>query len=407
MSSTLFATLNFTNYDASIAIKTSNSKLGLRKADQVIGWSEFSIIKKFGNEGASQWVEGYTDDVVISQEGSQDPTTILIVSNSNAINYGIKNNSNAIVNLPGSGAFTEQEKADLLEDVRTQSNAFVYCCKNVSNSLTYGLKNNSNAIVALLPGAFSEAEKLEALEDIRTTSNAFLYCCKNVSNALVYGIRTNSNAITDLLEGEFTLEERVELLEDIRTTSNAFLYCCRNTSNALVYGIRANSNAITSLPLKVCGCSSECEPVARAQDIQALRDARYARPQGERGRGRALPVGSHPGEVGSHLGEVGSHPGVGEWSSDNKYLAMIKDHGSCDGVLVYAYDHETDELTRIAHVRVADGVYVYSVAWGDDGQYLAIGIEENKEEEVYVYEFDKTAQTLRLLPGMDKLLKGF
>ena len=142
---TLYGTIHFSSYDSNIAVKETNSKLIVGNADKIIGWSEFSIAKEFGKEGASGWVEQYTDGVTISQEGSEDPTTNLIISNSNAINYGIKNNSNAIIALL-SGDFTEEEKQELLEDVRTTSNAFLYCCKNTSNALVYGIENNRNAI---------------------------------------------------------------------------------------------------------------------------------------------------------------------------------------------------------------------------------------------------------------------
>jgi len=129
-------------------IKENNSKLALDNTEKVTGWSEFSIVKKFGRNGANVWqAEQYPPEVIISQEGSQEPNTLLIVSNSNAINYGIKNNSNAILNLTYLADFTEEEKAELLEDVRTTSNAFLYCCKNTSNALVYGIKNNSNAIM--------------------------------------------------------------------------------------------------------------------------------------------------------------------------------------------------------------------------------------------------------------------
>jgi len=394
-----YGTIYFTNFDASMVVKEANSKIYMHNADKIVGWSEFSIVKKFGKEGASSWVESYPDGVLISQEGSQEPNPNLVVSNSNAINYGIKNNSNAIVDLANNssgGVFSVQEKADLLEDVRTTSNAFLYCCKNTSNALTYGLKNNSNVIISLLPGAFSEAEKLEVLEDVRTTSNAFLYCCKNTSNALSYGLRNNSNVIVTLSLGTLTELEKSEIFESARTTSNAFLYCCKNTSNALVYGIKNNSNAIRALPVRLCGCCDGCEPVARSEE--PLDGA-----QGERGRDGHVSSdacsGCFPSSVNTR---------IAAWSLDNKYLAIARERDAGEGVLVYACDFKTEALTRVAHISVIDGVHVYSVAWGTEDKTLAIGVDDvDSGKEIYLYAFDKETNKLELLPDVDQLLRSF
>jgi len=231
-----------------MSVGSQDSKIFLNSADNVTGWSELSIIKKDGQVGASQWGDGYVDGVVLSQEGSLDPDTLMILSNSNALNYGIKNTSNAIMSYSGLDAFTVAEKIELQEDVRTDSHAFVYCCKNTSNALSYGLKNNSSALVRLHAGSFTAQEKQGFVDYVRTTSNAFLYCCKNTSNALSYGLRTNSNAIIDMRWRMFSGAEKLDVLEKVRTTSNGFLYCCKNSSNALIYGLKNNSNALVNWP---------------------------------------------------------------------------------------------------------------------------------------------------------------
>jgi len=249
MTDSLYGTLHFTSYDSSIALKHANSKLDLENVDKVIGWGELSINKKNGPDHASQWAENYAHGVVISQEGSQEPNTNLIISNSNAINYGLKNNSNAtFVYTNTSSPFTMLERQELLEDVRTDSHAFVDCCKNTSNALVYGIKNNSTIIASFRAGVFPESERQEFFQTIRTTSNGFLYCCKNTSHALAYGIRNNSNALETFWLNAFTQVEKQEFVQTVRTTSNAFLYCCKNTSNALVFGIRNNSNALVNWP---------------------------------------------------------------------------------------------------------------------------------------------------------------
>ncbi len=286
--SVLHGTFYFSNYPSSIALKETDSKVILNNASKVIGWSEFSINKTFGKQSADSWVENYPNSVVISQEGSQVPATQLVISDSNAINYGLKNNSNAILAYENTvSPFTALEHQQLVERVQTDSYVFVSCCKNTSNALSYGLKNNSSAIINFYAGVFEPLEKQEFLEEIRTTSHAFLYCCentsnaisyglknnssalialeeeffdiarttsnafayccKNTSNALSYGIKNNSNTILTARNSTFTALEKEELVETARTTSNAFLYCCKNTSNALSYGIKNNSNALIPL----------------------------------------------------------------------------------------------------------------------------------------------------------------
>jgi len=146
-SADLCASIYFTNFASHLAIKESHSKVALHNSDKIIGWSEFSILKKHGLEGSSQWAQAYADDTLVSQEGSEEPATQLIIANSNALNYGIKNTSNAIMNYSGAGLFTVAQKHELLEDVRTDSRAFVYCCKNASNAIV-SLRNDVTALQA-------------------------------------------------------------------------------------------------------------------------------------------------------------------------------------------------------------------------------------------------------------------
>jgi len=228
--SSVDARIRFANYTSNISIKEIDSKLSLNKIGKVQGWSEFSIRKYFGSEDASQWVEQYPDAIVISQEGSQEPPTQLTISNSNAINYGLKNNSNALLYRSANLVAPE-----VLDVVSGTSDALSYCCKNTSNALVNGLKNNSNAILNVKSFVFSASEKQEVLQYARTTSNAFLFCCKNTSNALVFGIRNNSNALVNWPGGAlWSIQEKEDLYETIRVNSNAFVYCCKNTSNAMV-----------------------------------------------------------------------------------------------------------------------------------------------------------------------------
>jgi len=208
------AKLNFANYNAHIVLKENTSKLVVQNSEKIKGWSEFSLVRDFGDALASTWVEGYSSPVTISTGGSSAPTNNLVISN-----------SNAIMANPLLSGFSDAEKADILEKARTYSNAFVYCCKNTSNSLRYGIKNNSNALVYITSGAG------DITPIARTTSNAFVYCCKNTSNALVYGIKNNSNTI-------LVLKNILWGSESSKATSAALVYCCKNTSNAFNYGIK-------------------------------------------------------------------------------------------------------------------------------------------------------------------------
>ncbi len=251
LSFSIHARISFTNNFVNLALKEQNSKVVLNNPDKITGWSELSIVKKSGKKSALDWDENYTDGVVISQEGSEEPALNSIIANSNTIISGVKNNSNTLLtySCPGPSAceITVLELQQLEKLARTVSQAQLYCCKNTSNALSYGLKNNSNAIGVLERGSFSGPGKQEFLNYVRTTSNAFLYCCKNTSNALAYGLRTNSNGIGVLRRRVFSPYEKQDTLEKIRTTSNGLLYCCKNTSNALLFGVKNNSTALMNI----------------------------------------------------------------------------------------------------------------------------------------------------------------
>ena len=81
----VYAKIDFVSQASGIVIKPAYSELSLRNVDKVTGFGEFSIIKSVGYQTAGNWPEQYYDDVLISQEGSEDPATMLVYSNSNAI----------------------------------------------------------------------------------------------------------------------------------------------------------------------------------------------------------------------------------------------------------------------------------------------------------------------------------
>jgi len=249
----LTATVYFKNDTATIAIKESNSKLKINNASKVTGWSESSIVKDFGNESCDQWVEGYSSGVIITQDGSGtvDAQTNLVYSNSNALVYGIKNNSNALI-IPAKDF--ENNSNALLYGIKNNSNALVNIdqdIENNSNTLLYGIKNNSNALVKIDQDIENNSNTL--LYGIKNNSNALIKIdqdngIQNNSNALLYGIKNNSNALLPLIED--MKNNSNALLYGIKNNSNALLPLIedmKNNSNALLYGIKNNSNALVKI----------------------------------------------------------------------------------------------------------------------------------------------------------------
>ena len=302
----LLAKLDFANSGATFTINGGTSRLKLSKLGEIEGWSERSIIRENVTNNPSTWVPTYSDGMIIGyQSGDTSPSADLVLSNSNAINYGLKNNSNAIVKMQmiirttshallycckntshaliyglknNSNALSygikNNSNAIMLHDrmIRTHSNAFVYCCKNTSNALSYGLKNNSNALIygiknnsnaIMVHDLMIRTHSNALIYGIKNNSNAFVYCCKNTSNALIYGLKNNSNA---LVYGIKNNSNAIMLHDEmIRTHSNAFVYCCKNSSNALTYGLKNNSNAIVSLDGRVT--QNEIDIAQNAADI--------------------------------------------------------------------------------------------------------------------------------------------
>jgi hypothetical protein len=202
LSHNAYADLNFSSPNSTIAINPTNSFLKLGNVNKVFGWSEASIVKAFGDNSPSQWVEGYTSGVVIAQTGGTAvPHTNLVYSNSNTINSLkplVFANSSSIVYL----SVTE----------RTNSNAFAY-----------EIKNNSNAII-----------KLGVTE--RTNSNAFAYGIKNNSNAIIKFEQSTSNTLV--------IQNSNAIVSWVKGTSNAVIKLSGTAPAVLPLN---NSNAIVKL----------------------------------------------------------------------------------------------------------------------------------------------------------------
>jgi ribosome modulation factor len=166
-----------------------------------------------------------------------------VITDSNTLAFGIKNNSNALV------FGIKNNSNTMLRYQRTDSAALVYLIRTHSAGYAYGIKNNSNTIVQMAyemnyaenpylhyyPYYFFRYTLNSARDDSntllylhRTDSAAYAFGIKNNSNALVFGIKNNSNT----------------MLRYQRTDSAALMYLVRTHSAGYAFGIKNNSNTM-------------------------------------------------------------------------------------------------------------------------------------------------------------------
>ncbi|MBY0352902.1 WD40 repeat domain-containing protein [Candidatus Babeliales bacterium] len=223
-SSVAQCTLDFANQDATLIIdelsQVTVSRLKLTNASQVTGWTQDSIIKSFVKSAAS-WTETYTAGVELGT-GRRQPSTNMVVNNSNAINFLVptmnlnKNNSNTIAsiaplaqansNLIAALARLELSNSNTIVTlpvrVRSNSNTLLRLIRSDSNaiiSLNFRVRANSNAAVALSRRVVNNSNAINNLASASTTLTTLV---RNNSNAIVF-VRNqvaplniqNSNAI--------------------------------------------------------------------------------------------------------------------------------------------------------------------------------------------------------------------
>jgi hypothetical protein len=223
-------TINFHNRSSMIAMKASNSVLKVRTASQVTGWNLESIVRDFGNNASTSWVETYTNNVVVSTAGGAARTNLLYAT-SNAVNAGTGGSSALAIATSNALLYLIKNESNAnLRMFKNNSSALLYCCKNNSNALLRLFANNSNAIVG--GGATSTLA--------RTTSNALLFLVKNESNSNLRMFASNSNALLYCCKNNSNA-----LLRLFANNSNALLSCCKNSSNSTLRFFTNNSNAIT------------------------------------------------------------------------------------------------------------------------------------------------------------------
>jgi DNA-binding beta-propeller fold protein YncE len=82
----VYPTIQFDNFGSNICLKESDAKLILHNAEKVVGWSQQSILKSYGNNPSTEWFEKYTSGATVSQSGgTHQPSTYFVINNSNAL----------------------------------------------------------------------------------------------------------------------------------------------------------------------------------------------------------------------------------------------------------------------------------------------------------------------------------
>jgi WD40 repeat protein len=111
---TWFASVTFSNVSSGFALNTTNAWLWVNNPAKINGWGQQSIVKSYGNNASSLWLEGYASNAVVgnaSLSGVTKPTrTNLVDANSNAV-------------------------CSLAIPLRTTSNLLLYTARTYSSSL--------------------------------------------------------------------------------------------------------------------------------------------------------------------------------------------------------------------------------------------------------------------------------
>ena len=80
------ATIDFQNMSSRLVFDNTSAQLLIKNRQKILGWQKLSIVKENGNVPATNWIEGYSNNVTIGPVGAtKTPQTNLIVANSNAV----------------------------------------------------------------------------------------------------------------------------------------------------------------------------------------------------------------------------------------------------------------------------------------------------------------------------------
>ena len=236
------ARLSFANRESSFVLKERTSEKAPEarvrfNPTTVYGWRDGSVTKSMTSEGEGDYnLLNYATGNVIAYSAAPGE---LVHSNSIALQFGIKNNSNTLLyyHRTDSNAYAYGIKNNsnaLKYGITGNSQALLYLIRTHSNAYAYGIKNNSNAIATQVPSTFVDL--------LRYTSNAVLYLHRTDSGAFVYGIKNNSNTML-----RYQRTDSAALMYLVRTHSAGYAFGIKNNSNALKYGITGNSQALLYL----------------------------------------------------------------------------------------------------------------------------------------------------------------
>jgi Tol biopolymer transport system component len=151
------ATVTFANPEANLLMGVTNAKLRVGNASKIVGWTNRSVVKTFGNNASSAWPETYADGSIVGQLGQAGLPAVDRPARTNLVEA----NSNVLVIASGA--------SDLSQLARTTSNLLLYTARTHSSSIWVLRSRADSATVSL-----------------RTMSNTLLF-----ANALT---RTTSNA---------------------------------------------------------------------------------------------------------------------------------------------------------------------------------------------------------------------
>ena len=94
------------------------------------------------------------------------------------------------------------------------------------------------------------------------------------------------------------------------------------------------------------------------------------------------------------------------WSPDGKYLAVGGriNYPTGDTLYLYYFDRVAQTLQQVDSINPGGGSQsdtVYTAAWSPDGKYLAVGGNITSADDLYLYYFDRVAQTLQQVDSIN------
>jgi WD40 repeat protein len=220
------AGVTFANPNANLLVGAPNTALRIGDASKIIGWTNRSVVKTFGNTVSTAWPEGYSDGAVVGQTGQSGVTiparTDMIDANSNAI----------IISLPyiSNGTLIQLARIDnnaLNYTTRTFSSS-IWVLRSRADSTSISLRTMSNTLVALYTVARTTSNALNSFNNT-IASNLVVPSANSIDGTVMpkyctnnYVFHNNGNAWTVRgwvrFNNGFTVMPRASVLMDTLTT---------------------------------------------------------------------------------------------------------------------------------------------------------------------------------------------